>query len=109
MGSFGAYPIYLGVKGAFALFFLTWLNEGLEPSVRATVISMGSQSGALGEDLAGLVVGAIGSLAGVRAALTAGALGLTPALTLYAQAIRPRAVEPCFEGANDAEKSNRRY
>jgi hypothetical protein len=76
VGSFGAYSIYLGIKGAFALFFLTWLNEGLEPSVRATVISMGSQSGALGEDLAGLVVGAIGSLAGVRAALTAGALAL---------------------------------
>ncbi len=109
MGSFGAYPIYLGVKGAFALFFLTWLNEGLEPSVRATVISMGSQSGALGEDLAGLVVGAIGSLAGVRAALTAGALALAPALMLYARAIQPRAVEPGVEGANHAEKSNRRY
>jgi hypothetical protein len=107
VGSFGAYPSYPGIEGAFALFFLTWLNEGLEPSVRATVISMGSQSGALGEAVAGRVVGAIGSLAGIRAALTAGALA--PALTLYARAIRPRAVEPCFEGANHAEKSNRRY
>jgi succinate-acetate transporter protein len=109
VGSFGAYPIYLGIKGAFALFVLTWLNEGLEPSVRATVISMGSQSGALGEALAGLVVGAIGNLAGVRAALTAGALALALALMLYARAIQPRAVEPVIEGANYAEKSNRSY
>lgn len=88
--------------------YLTWLNEGLEPSVRATVISRGSQSGALGEVPAGPVVAAISNPAGVRAALTAGALALSPALMLYARA-RHHAVEPGLECANRVEKSNRRY
>lgn len=65
-----------------------WLNEGLEPGVRATVISMGSQAGAFGEASAGPVIGAIGNAAGVRAALTTAALILSPALLLYARAIR---------------------
>ncbi len=68
--------------------YLTWLNEGLDPRVRATVISMGSQSGALGEASAGPVVGAVGNLAGVRSALTLAGLILSPALLLYARAIR---------------------
>jgi predicted MFS family arabinose efflux permease len=68
--------------------YLTWLNEGLEPGVRATVISMGSQAGAFGEASAGPVVGAIGNLAGVRAALTVASIILSPALLLYARAIR---------------------
>jgi DHA3 family tetracycline resistance protein-like MFS transporter len=51
--------------------YLTWLNEGLDPAVRATVISMSSQSGALGEASAGPVLGAIGNIFGVRQALTA--------------------------------------
>jgi hypothetical protein len=57
--------------------YLTWLNEGVDPRVRATVISIGSQSGALGEASAGPVVGAIGNLAGVRSALTLAALILS--------------------------------
>ncbi|MBA3426087.1 MAG: MFS transporter [Rubrobacter sp.] len=76
--------------------YLTWLNEGLDPSVRATVISMGSQSGALGEASAGPVIGAVGNLAGVRAALTVAAIILSPALLLYVRAIRHRD----SEGAN---------
>jgi DHA3 family tetracycline resistance protein-like MFS transporter len=70
--------------------YLTWLNEGLEPGVRATVISMGSQAGAFGEASAGPVVGAVGNLAGVRAALTLAGFILSPALLLYARAIRHR-------------------
>jgi len=70
--------------------YLTWLNEGLEPEVRATVLSMGSQAGAFGEASAGPVVGAIGNLAGVRAALTVASIILSPALLLYARALRHR-------------------
>jgi hypothetical protein len=65
--------------------------------VRATVISIGSQSGALGEASAGPVVGAIGNLAGVRSALTLAALILSPALLLYAKAIRHGGAEPGLE------------
>ena len=79
--------------------YLTWLNEGVDPTVRATVISIGSQSGALGEASAGPVVGAIGNLAGVRSALTLAALVLSPALLLYARAIRHGGAEPGLEDA----------
>lgn len=67
---------------------LTWLNEGLEPGVRATVISMSSQSGALGEASAGPVIGAVGQVFGVRTALVAAGLVLSPALLIYARALR---------------------
>jgi MFS transporter, DHA3 family, tetracycline resistance protein len=68
--------------------FLTWANDGLDPSVRATVISMSSQSGALGEASAGPVIGAIGNVFGVRPALTVAAFVLSPTLLLYARAIK---------------------
>jgi len=67
---------------------LTWLNEGLEPGVRATVISMSSQAGALGEASAGPVIGAVGQLAGVRTALVAAAAVLSPVLLIYGRALR---------------------
>ena len=68
--------------------YLTWINEGLDPSVRATVISMSSQSEALGEASAGPVVGAVGNIFGVRPALTVAALILSPTLLLYARAMK---------------------
>jgi MFS transporter, DHA3 family, tetracycline resistance protein len=80
--------------------YLTWLNEGLDPSVRATVISMSSQSGALGEASAGPIVGAIGNVFGVRQALTAAALILSPTLLLYARAIKRGGAEPELKSAN---------
>ena len=80
--------------------YLTWLNEGLDPSVRATVISMSSQSGALGEASAGPIVGAIGNVFGVRQALTAAALILSPTLLLYARAIKRGGAEPDLKSAN---------
>lgn len=83
--------------------YLTWLNEGLEPGVRATVISMGSQAGAFGEASAGPVVGAIGNLAGVRTALTVASVVLSPALLLYARAIRHRG-RPVLDGEPPPEK-----
>ena len=86
--------------------YLTWLNEGVDPKVRATVISIGSQSGALGEASAGPVVGAIGNLAGVRSALTLAALILSPALLLYARAIRHGGAEPGLEDAPAARKGD---
>jgi MFS transporter, DHA3 family, tetracycline resistance protein len=77
--------------------YLTWLNEGLDPAVRATVISMSSQAGALGEASAGPVVGAIGNVFGVRQALTAAALILSPTLLLYGRAIKRGGAEPVLK------------
>ena len=61
--------------------------------MRATVISMSSQSGALGEASAGPVIGAIGNLSGVRPALTVAALILSPTLLLYGRAMRSGGVD----------------
>ncbi len=86
--------------------YLTWINEGLDPSVRATVISMSSQSGALGEASAGPVIGAIGNVFGVRPALTVAALILSPTLLLYARAIRRGGVEPGLKGARSSARED---
>jgi MFS transporter, DHA3 family, tetracycline resistance protein len=83
--------------------YLTWINEGLDPGVRATVISMSSQSGALGEASAGPVIGAIGNLFGVRPALTLTALVLSPTLLLYARAMRRGGVESSPKVAREGE------
>jgi MFS transporter, DHA3 family, tetracycline resistance protein len=83
--------------------YLTWINEGLDPGVRTTVISMSSQAGALGEASAGPVIGAIGNLFGVRPALTVAALILSPTLLLYARAMQRGVSEPKAKDARAGE------
>jgi DHA3 family tetracycline resistance protein-like MFS transporter len=83
--------------------YLTWINEGLDPGVRATVISMSSQSGALGEASAGPVIGAIGNISGVRTALTIAALVLSPTLLLYGRAMKRGGVDPEPKDAGKGE------
>lgn len=64
----------------------TWLVRQIDPQVRATVLSMISQSDALGQVLGGPGLGAIGTAVSLRAALvTAGAL-LAPISGLYVRA-----------------------
>jgi MFS transporter, DHA3 family, tetracycline resistance protein len=75
--------------------YVTWLNRNVEDSsVRATVNSMASQSDAIGEVAGGPVIGGIGTLATLRAALVATGLLLTPAIALYARALRHGGREP---------------
>ena len=74
---------------------LSWLNENIpDSSVRATVISITNQADAIGQVGGGPVIGAVGTLASIRAALVSGALVLLPALALFARAIRHRGAEP---------------
>ena len=76
----------------------TWLNEQItDSSVRATVISITGQANAIGQAGGGPLLGAIGNLWGIRAALTAGALAIAPALGLYARAIAHDGREPELE------------
>jgi MFS transporter, DHA3 family, tetracycline resistance protein len=73
----------------------TWVNQQItDSSVRATVISITGQADAIGQAAGGPVLGAIGNVWGIRAALATGALVLTPALGLYARAIRHGGKEP---------------
>ena len=60
-----------------------WLNQGLAPRSRATVLSMHSQSDAFGQIGGGPILGALASIISVRVTLIAGELVLAPALRLY--------------------------
>ncbi len=66
----------------------TWLNLNIESKSRATVLSMFSQSDALGQTGGGPFVGWIGSRWSIRASLVTAALLLTPILGVFARALR---------------------
>ncbi len=65
-----------------------WVNQHVDSRVRATVLSISNQADAVGQVAGGPVVGYVGVLASVRAALVVGGCILTPALMLYAQTLR---------------------
>jgi MFS transporter, DHA3 family, tetracycline resistance protein len=75
--------------------YTIWLNEQItDSSVRATVLSISGQADAIGQAGGGPVLGVIGNVWGIRAALAVGALAIAPALALYARAIRHGGREP---------------
>jgi len=89
--------VWVAIAGLLGVFFArnmalplwdTWLNQQItDSSVRATVISLTGQSNAIGQAGGGPVLGGIGNVWGIRAALAVGALAIAPALALYARAI----------------------
>lgn len=68
--------------------YTAWVNQHVESSVRATVISMSSQIDAFGQILGGPIVGAIGLALGIPAALVVSALILSTVLLLLIRTIR---------------------
>jgi len=74
--------------------YLAWLTQTIDARVRATVLSISSQLDAFGQVAGGPVIGAIGSLRSIRAALVATGIALTPALLLFARAARLKEVQP---------------
>jgi predicted MFS family arabinose efflux permease len=80
--------IEAGVQALAGPLYTAWLIQNIEPQVRATVLSMLSQSNAFGQIAGGPGVGLIGTVASLRAALvTAGAL-LSPTVLVYARVLR---------------------
>jgi MFS transporter, DHA3 family, tetracycline resistance protein len=78
--------------------YTIWLNAQIkDSSVRATVLSISGQANAIGQAGGGPVLGSIGNIWGIRAALTAGALVIAPALCLYGRAIAHQGREPELE------------
>jgi MFS transporter, DHA3 family, tetracycline resistance protein len=61
----------------------TWINKYIDSKVRATMLSMTSQLDALGQMAGGPIVGVIGNLRSIRAALTTSALLILPVVPLY--------------------------
>jgi MFS transporter, DHA3 family, tetracycline resistance protein len=77
------------IRGLVAPLFSSWLNQSItESSVRATVFSITSQADAIGQWTGGPAIGAVGNAFGIRAALVLGASLLSPAVALYARALR---------------------
>jgi DHA3 family tetracycline resistance protein-like MFS transporter len=62
-----------------------WVNQRLDPQVRATVNSMSAQVDSLGQMIGGPIVGAIGTAVSLRAALLSSATILSPVLVLFAR------------------------
>jgi DHA3 family tetracycline resistance protein-like MFS transporter len=84
----GLLGVFLARNVASPLYTI-WLNEQITDSrVRATVFSISGQADAIGQAAGGPVLGAIGNVWGIRAALVAGATALGPAAALYARASR---------------------
>jgi MFS family permease len=89
-------PTWVAIGGLLGVFFArdmagplsdTWLNEQIsDSSVRATVISLSGQSNAIGQAAGGPVLGVVGNVWGIRAALAGGAALLAPAAALSARA-----------------------
>ncbi|MDP9352725.1 MAG: MFS transporter, partial [Chloroflexota bacterium] len=71
-----------------------WLNRNIDPSVRATVLSIDSQANSLGQLAGGPAIGAFGTAYGLRAAMVAAGLVLSPALWLYGRCLKPEGTEP---------------
>ena len=65
--------------------YTAWVNQRLDSQVRATVISMSSQVDALGQIIGGPIIGAIGTVISLRAALLSSAAILSPVLALFAR------------------------
>ncbi len=76
------------IRRVISPLYTTWVNQRLDSNVRATVISMSSQVDAIGQIGGGPVIGMIGNLFSVPAAITFSGLLLSPVLALYARAIR---------------------
>ena len=90
-----SYWLYGLTRGLVAPLQMTWLNQNIhDSSVRATVISMTGQADAIGQTAGGPVLGAIGNVWGIPAALFSGAALLVPAIGLYARALRHSGAEP---------------
>ncbi len=81
--------------------YMTWLNQQIsDSSVRATVISISGQANAVGQAAGGPLLGTVGNVFGIPAALAGGALLLLPALGVYGRALRYGGVEPELQAAS---------
>ncbi len=91
-GNFALALAALGVKAALGALadplYTAWLVQNTDPEVRATVLSMLSQSNAFGQVAGGPGVGLIGTAVSLRAALVVAGALLSPTVLVYARLLR---------------------
>jgi len=102
-----AWSPWIAIAGVLGVFlarnlagplYTIWLNDQVtDSSVRATVFSITGQGDAVGQAAGGPVLGVIGNVWGIRAALAAGALAIVPALGLFGRALAHHGAEPALE------------
>jgi DHA3 family tetracycline resistance protein-like MFS transporter len=63
--------------------YTAWLNHGVAPGVRATVLSMGGQADAFGQLAGGPALGLLASQSSIQVAIVATSLLLLPAIAVY--------------------------
>jgi DHA3 family tetracycline resistance protein-like MFS transporter len=68
--------------------FTTWVNQGLDPSSRATVNSMWGQADALGQVAGGPILGVIAAARSVTTAIVVSGFLRAPALWLFGKTLR---------------------
>lgn len=78
----------IALAATYPPLFLTWMNQHVDSRVRATVISMRSQTDALGQIAGGPMLGLVGQFGSLRLAMFGAGLTLVPALALYLRANR---------------------
>ena len=86
--------------------YTAWVNQRLDSRVRATVLSMSSQVDAIGQIAGGPLLGAIGNIFSVRAAIASAGLVLSPVLLLLARTQRrtydlPAEISPAAANLSD--------
>jgi DHA3 family tetracycline resistance protein-like MFS transporter len=83
-----AFLIYGTCRGLGGPLHGAWLARSIDPRVRATVLSMISQVDAVGQVAGGPVIGAVGKVFSIRAALVLTGVLLAPTLPLFVRAGR---------------------
>ncbi len=87
------FPLALASYGTVAIvrktlhpLYSAWINRGIPSAVRATVLSVFGQMDAIGQVIGGPAIGIIANQFGLRAALVAAGIVLSPVLLLYKRA-----------------------
>ena len=83
-----AYWSVVGLARVYNPLYLAWINQRVDSSVRATVISMDSQVDAIGQVVGGPPMGALGSLVNLRAAFLGSAAMMSVSVPLLVRVLR---------------------
>jgi MFS transporter, DHA3 family, tetracycline resistance protein len=84
--AFFAYCVTFALSFAYDPYYIAWINQNVDSSVRATVISINSQSESLGRITGAPLIGFVSAVSTVRAALTLAGLAMLVPLLLYLRA-----------------------
>jgi DHA3 family tetracycline resistance protein-like MFS transporter len=88
-----AFWVSQSLRSATRPLIVMWINQHASSDVRATAISMYWQTNALGQIFGAPIVGLIGSLTTLRAALITASLALFPTLAVFQRSIRREKLE----------------